>query len=360
MTIWGAVVAIGLWLAGAAIVAVAGWRSGSSTAAAAGIATVVALVAGLAGASLIPVSMFGLVPQNYYWVWSIGAFASIALIAGAATLPDLATRIRSVTGRFRTVLAWGLLAGACSVASWPRYPVASVAFDEDEADRIGRPMRAELAGVFSAPSFPRAVEVDLTRAYFGYANYPYVLLTELQRAGIDFRFPAGTLNLHRFGDSRSAAAGNHPRVALIIGRDPPLEPGSRVLLRLAAITDDELVELAALDERFGDLLRAGTVRVDVDDVVEPVSRLEQVLSTPGQPATGLARSLDSWRLPRLRRHARGRAQQPRPLGGPRTPGGERLPDDRARATRRVGRSRADVFDRRRRRDLLIAFGPWHP
>ena len=85
-------------------------------------------------------------------------------------------------------------------------------------------------------------------------------------------------------------------VALIIGRDPPLEPGSRVLLRLAAITDDELVELAALDERFGDLLRAGTVRVDVDDVVEPVSRLEQVLSTPGQPATGLARSLDSWRL----------------------------------------------------------------
>ncbi len=322
-----------------------------------------ALLAGLAGASLIPVSMFGLVPQNYYWVWSIAAFASIALIAGAATLPGLPTRIGYVTERFRTVLACGLLAVTCLVASWPRYPVASVAFDEVEAERIGRPLRAELAGVLSSPSFPRTVEVDLTRAFFG-NNYPYVLLTELQRAGIDFRFPAGTLNLNRFGDSRCAMAGDHPRLFLIIGRDPRLEPGSRVLLRLAAITDDELIELEELDERFGDLLRDGTVRVDVDDVVavlgDPVSRLEHVLSTPDQPATRIGPLSPLVALVGLRRHPRGRAQELRPLGRPRTPSGDRLPDRRAHAARRVDESRADVLDRGRRRDLLIAFGPWHP
>lgn len=294
----GAAVSVGAWAAAAGALVVAGRRRGATDAVALGAATLVALGAGVAGAALIPVSMFGLVPQNYYWVWAIGAFASIALATGAWSLvgDGVRRRITAVAGR-RAVLAT-VLAVAVAAASWPRYPVASVAFDEAEARRVGEPLRRALERAFTAPSFPDTVEVDFSRAFFG-NNYPYVVLTELQRAGVEFRFVAGSRNLDRFGDSRCVTPGALPRLFLLVGRNPTLAPGSRVLARVVGITGGELDEYAALQARFGDLLRDGAVTVDVDAVVsvlaDPVADLDEVLATPGRPARGLARHLDAWR-----------------------------------------------------------------
>ena len=87
------------------------------------------------------------------------------------------------------------------------------------------------------PSTPASVgdevEVDLSRAFFG-NDYPYVMLAELQRAGIEFRFVPDSRNLDRFGGSRCAATGRLPRLLLISGPDPRLAAGSEVVAAVAA------------------------------------------------------------------------------------------------------------------------------
>ena len=102
-----------------------------------------------------------------------------------------------------------VLVAVAAVAVWPRYPVRSVAEDENEAARIGRPLRAEMARAFSSGAVGDTVEVDLSRAFFG-NNYPFVMLAELQNAGVEFRFAAGSGNLDRFGASRCVDPGRAP------------------------------------------------------------------------------------------------------------------------------------------------------
>ena len=100
-------------------------------------------------------------------------------------------------------------------------------------------------------------------------------------------------------DALCVEAGRYARLLLISGPNPRLEPGSVVVAEVAGITDDELAEYVALQERFGDLLREGTVDVDgaaLDGIAGPATdELRVVLATPGFPAGGLARHLDSWR-----------------------------------------------------------------
>jgi hypothetical protein len=299
ITLGGAVFAFAAWMALAVAVATLGIRRGVATARAAGIAVACALLAGLVAAAAIPVSMFGLVPQNYYWAWPLAAFASIALAAGALSLPTAAAALRIGTPAGRRVALAAVTLVAVCVAVWPRYPVASVALDEDEAERVGRPLRAQLAAAIDAGEISDQVEVDLSRAFFA-NDYPYVMLIELQRAGVEFHFTPDSRNLDRFGESRCAEGGRYERLLLISGREPQLTPGSKVVAAVAAITDDELVEYDRLSEQFGGLLRNGAISIDsawLSKVATPpsVDRLRAVLATRDLPARGLARDLDSWR-----------------------------------------------------------------
>ena len=145
-----------------------------------------------------------------------------------------------------------------AIAVWPRYPVESVPWDENEADRLGRPLRDAIHDALGSGVVDDVVEVDLSRAFFG-NNYPFVMLVELQRAGIEFRFPPGNRNLLRFGESRCAESGRYQRLLLISGHDPDLVPGSTVIAEVVAITDDELAEYVDLQAHFGELLRDGSV-----------------------------------------------------------------------------------------------------
>ena len=299
VTVAAAATAFALWAAGAALVLVAGRVRRARAGAACAAAALVALLAGAAGAVLIPVSMFGLVQQNFYWVWPLGAFASVALAAGAwEALP--AWLRRPVVGgrRLAELLLAGVATACCLLAAWPRYPVAAIAIDEREADRVGVPLRRELARAFAAPAFPDVVEVDLSRAFFG-NDFPFVVVTELQRAGVEFRFPPGSRNLDRFGASRCAPPATLPRLFLVMARRPELEPGSRVLARVEAFTDAERTEMEELQERFGELLRGGSVALDLDaitTVLDPdLDDLLAVFTTPGAPAAGLSADVEEWR-----------------------------------------------------------------
>ena len=99
-------------------------------------------------------------------------------------------------------------------------------------------------------------------------------------------------NLDRFGDSRCVEAGRYERLLLISGPDPELAPGSVVVAEVAGITEDELADHHALQQRFGDLLRDGTIEVDeaaLDDLATTATdELRTVLTTPGLPAAWLA------------------------------------------------------------------------
>jgi hypothetical protein len=188
---------------------------------------------------------------------------------------------------------------ALGVAVWPRYPVASVAYDEVESRRVGRPLRAQFAAAIDAGALDEEVEVDLSRAFFG-NDYPYVMLAELQRAGIEFRFVPDSRNLDRFGRSRCAATGRLPRLLLISGPDPRLAAGSEVVAAVAGMSDEDHAEYRRLQQHFGDLLRHGAVEIDSAalarlDEGEPHDELRAMLATPDVPADGLARHLDRWR-----------------------------------------------------------------
>ena len=296
-----AVIAFVAWLGVAVGVAALARRTGDRDVVALAATAAAALVAALVGAALVPVSAFGLVPQNYYWLWAVGAFVTIALVVGATAVAPVAAALRRAIGRrgLRAALAVVLLVLAAA-AVWPRYPVRAVADDENEAARVGRPLRAEMARAFSSGAVGDTVEVDLSRAFFG-NNYPFVMLAELQNAGVEFRFAAGSGNLDRFGLSRCVDPGVLPRLFLIVGKDPPLEPGSVVVASVVGISDDELDEYADLQAAFGDHLRAGEVTVDADAVrgtfgpaTSQLDDLAGVLATPGRPAAGLARSLEVW------------------------------------------------------------------
>lgn len=291
------------WVAALAGVIVAGLRTGRRMATIAGGAGLGGLVAGLIGAARIPPSVFGLVPQNYYWIWAIGAFVSIMVVIGVASLPlPVVLRrlppIPAEAHRALRILGPVTLAGLCALAAWPRYPVATVARDESAADRVGRPLRAELARAFSSPTFPDTVEVDLSGGLFGNA-YPFVVLTELQRAGIEFRYPPGNTNLYRFGSSRCAPAGTYPRVRLVAGDLLELPPQSVVLAEVAGFADTDRDELGELQDHFAEQLRAGAITIDTPRAVATtggaIDVLDAVLDSPDRSARGLAESMKEWR-----------------------------------------------------------------
>jgi hypothetical protein len=279
------------WSAALAALTIAGAKLGCRAATLCGGAGLGALAAGLIAAARIPPSVFGLVPQNYYWVWAIGAFVTIVLVTGVASLPRSSVRwlpSRPLLPAAARVALPAVLVAACAVAVWPRYPVATVARDESAADRVGRPLRAELARAFASPTFPDTVEVDLTAGLFGNA-YPFVVLTELQRAGVEFRYPPGNTNLYRFGSSRCAPAGTYPRVRLVAGDLLELPPDSVVLAEVAGFDASDRAELDELQAHFGEQLRAGNITVDTAEAAI-TSGTATGVERPSRSETGRGRT----------------------------------------------------------------------
>ena len=259
-------------------------------------------------AARIPVSSFGLVPQNYYWAWSLAAFVSIVprrrgvLAAGASSVPP--RRARPPGAGRCSVAPWSAVT---AVAVWPRYPVASVADDEVEAQRVGRPLRAQLAAAIDAGVVDDHVEVDLSRAFFA-NDHPYVMLAELQRAGIEFHFVPDSRNLDRFGESRCAEAGRYQRLLLISGPNPQLAPGSVVVAEVAGITDrtssPSTRRCSSASATSSATRQPSTIDGAPSTALDEPAMLDELrggaCARRASPADGLARHLDTLAEIRLR------------------------------------------------------------
>jgi hypothetical protein len=287
-------VAVAVWLvllAGAAVVA---WRQGLRALALLGVVGAASLVAALAAAATIPPSVFGLIAQNYLWMWPTGVFVTVGVAAGVvAALPVVRESLGGTGG------AVGIAVAAVAlVVVAPRNvndfgPIESV---ESAGERVGRPLVDQFAAGLRDHGVSGPVLVDnASRAAFG-SYVPYTFLAELQAAGIDFTFPPGDGNLLRFGSGRCERGDATARIMLAdAGGEPQPRDGEVVLAHVDGFTDLDASELADLDRRFGDGLRDGSLELDLAEFERQAGRevpeLRAVLSTPGLSATGLAATI---------------------------------------------------------------------
>jgi hypothetical protein len=294
---WSAWLALTAWFVLVGGAAALAWRRRSPGLAALGVIGVAALVAALVAAARIPMSLFGMLPQNYFWMWPTGVFLTVALAAGLlAASPPLRRRIAAPAG------ALGLGIAGVVIAVYASRPVdhfVVVASAETAGERVGRPAVEALAAGLRREQVRGPLVVDYRRSSFG-TYLRYTFLAELQRAGIEFTFPPGDENLNRFGRERCEEGQAVARIVLAdAGGDPVVRDGEVVLAHVDEFTDAAHADLDELDEQFGDWLRDGTIDLDVDRLEffagGEVPGLRGVLSTPGLPATGLASLLAPWR-----------------------------------------------------------------
>ncbi|CAN5701883.1 hypothetical protein BH18ACT3_BH18ACT3_01320 [soil metagenome] len=287
-----------VWLVVLAAVTMIGRRLGRPPVVAMGVIGASVLTAAVYAAAKIPTTEFGIVAYNYYWMWPIGVFVTTAAVAGVLSLPLLRMSLRSSAA---------VLVGAvgCVVLALPVLrPVNYLPETADEADagaRVGDPLLTQFADSLERLDVTGPLVIDRTRET--HTNYfPYTMLTELQRAGIEFTFPADDVSRDRFGRSR-CEDGRSPHRLILADGEASLKPafGETVLAQVNGMTDAEQADLAELQAEFGERIRDGTVFVDLsgiryfDSVPDPT--LLRVLEEESEaPAEGLARYLANWRV----------------------------------------------------------------
>lgn len=279
---------MGLWIGALlASFALARRREHSASGAVVGVAFA-ALVGGLAAAAgLPPHPLFGIVPQNYFWMWPIGAFAICGIIATVASVVPVRWNSRRLT---LGLGAASILAGLLLIRSTDYWDDVEV--DETAARSLLDAVDADLAEA----GIDGPVVLDFLTGVDEY-DTAFIFLAELDAAGIEYRFPAGALNLERFGEDRCADGSETWFLTPLNGVPARVETADDelVLIDVDLVSDADVRELAELDTRIGDAIRTGDVTVNEATAaylgVEIPIDYRTVRSTDGRPATGLTEDL---------------------------------------------------------------------
>ena len=198
-------------LTGALFVVVRGVRAGDWRRRAGLLVAVVAVVAGVVDATLLPRTVFGLAIMNYRWAWATGAFIAIVCLVEVAIRVEHDHRARSAT----SWLGFGLCV-ALSLANLPRsvqHPDPVRYLDEQRAV-------AEALDQLAAVDLDGPVIIDESEMYFGHP-YTYPVLLALQQQHVAFRFES-PLQERRFGKGRVSDGTETLRLRLVSG-DPAVE-----------------------------------------------------------------------------------------------------------------------------------------
>jgi hypothetical protein len=287
---WTACLALGSWLVLLVLSTALGWRRGHRSSAMIGLVGAIALIAAVVAGTRIPSSAFGLIPQNYLWMWPTGVFMTAGLAAGVMT--SLSARGPPVDRRKGTV---GFASAGLIVAIAACRPIdhfTPVPSSMTASARVARPVLEQLANSLERYAITGPLEVDYTRGTF-VSYLGWVFLAELQRAEIAFTFPADDDNVYRYGHARCEHGQAEGRIVLAdAGGDPTPRDGEVVLAHVDAFTSSDEAELHLLDRRFGGWLRDRTVGIDLS-LVEFLGGpemwgLRPILSSPGTPARGMA------------------------------------------------------------------------
>jgi hypothetical protein len=183
--------------------------------AAGSIVAIVAVLAGVLDAALLPRTTFGYTIMNYRWLWATGAFVLMLVFVAVARWARSDERNRPVRTAF--VVAAVVLLVAPAVANMPR-SVQNVGADQYLAEqRSIEDALAQVDGVLDEVAADGPIVVDDSAMYFGH-GYTYPLLVEMQEHGVDFRFDDG-FQERRFGSGRVSDGRETQRLRLVSG-DP--------------------------------------------------------------------------------------------------------------------------------------------
>jgi hypothetical protein len=179
------------------------------------LVAIVAVLAGVLDAALLPRTTFGYTIMNYRWLWATGAFLLLLAFVAVARWAEAVER----DGRVRTGFA-GLAVAVLfvlAVANLPR-SVQNVGADQYLAEQSSvEDALAQVDGVLDEIAIDGPIVVDDSAMYFGH-GYTYPLLVEMQEHGVDFRFD-DAFQERRFGSGRVSDGSETQRLRLVSG-DP--------------------------------------------------------------------------------------------------------------------------------------------
>jgi hypothetical protein len=185
--------------------------------AAGSIVAIVAVLAGVLDAALLPRTTFGYTIMNYRWLWATGTFVLLLAFVAIGRWAEADER----DGRVRKVFA-GLAVAvlfALAIANLPR-SVQNVGAEQYLAEqRSVEEALAQVDGVLDEIAIDGPIVVDDSAMYFGH-GYTYPLLVEMQEHGVDFRFD-DAFQERRFGSGRVSDGSELQRLRLLSG-DPAI------------------------------------------------------------------------------------------------------------------------------------------
>ena len=172
------------------------------------LVAIVAVLAGVLDAALLPRTTFGYTIMNYRWLWATGTFVLMLVFVTVGR----GTRLRK-----GVIAVFVVLLVVPAVANLPR-SVQNVGADQYLAEqRSIEDALGQVDGVLDEVAKDGPVVVDDSAMYFGH-GYTYPLLVEMQEHGVDFRFD-DAFQERRFGKGRVSDGSETQRLRLVSG-DP--------------------------------------------------------------------------------------------------------------------------------------------
>ena len=181
------------------------------------LVAIVAVVAGVLDAALLPRTTFGYTIMNYRWLWATGAFVLMVVFVAVGRWAEAAGRDRRVRPAMLVLTTAALVVPA--LANLPRSDqnVLAEQYLSEQAsieDALG-----QVDGVLDEIAIDGPIVVDDSAMYFGH-GYTYPLLVAMQEHGVDFRFD-DAFQERRFGSGRVGDGSETQRLRLVSG-DPAL------------------------------------------------------------------------------------------------------------------------------------------
>jgi len=290
-----------------ALAALAGWavllgvvlvvirRRNRALAAMAGVSLVALASSAYAVTKIPPTEQFGIIAQNYYWVWPIAIFLGTT-VTGAALRGPI-TQLRLSTARPDPIAAGmaGLVVIAIVPLLTPTNQLPETDHEWDVSRQQARPLMDQFGEALDRFDFDEPVLVDLGSV----RHVRYTMLTELQERDIDFRFSAGATDLSRFGRER---CDDGSAAYLLTLRGGPtavvVNTPDTLLGTVPGLTPERARRSTELGAQFGEALRDGQITVDdggIEDLGGDVPEaLHQVRNTPGASGRRLSTFLLNW------------------------------------------------------------------
>jgi hypothetical protein len=185
--------------------------------AAGALVAIVAVLAGVVDAAMLPRTTFGYTIMNYRWLWATGAFVLMLAFVAAARWAEVEARDRRTGTAFLAVASAVLVVPA--LANLPRSDQNVLADQYFSEQRSIEAALGQVDGELDQLAIDGPIVVDDSAMYFGH-GYTYPLLVAMQEHGVDFRFD-DAFQERRFGSGRVSDGSETQRLRLVSG-DPAL------------------------------------------------------------------------------------------------------------------------------------------